>query len=587
MHITCRRVPPLPLTAVALALALALVCSTQAAPVPQAYVKASNTGERDLFGVSIAVSCDTMVVGALNESSNASGVNGNQNDNSAVVAGAAYVFVRNGTRWAQQAYLKASNPGPSDRFGYSVAISGDTIVIGAPFEDSSATDINGVQDDESAQDAGAAYVFVRRGTNWTQQAYLKPSSIPVDNYYFGWSLSVSGDTVIIGAPFGDTSTMRLNADVNRSTNGGAAYVFVRAGTNWTEQACLQGFNTIDSDNFGWSVSVSGDTAVIGPYQFSNATGAYGCDAIAQASGAAYVFVRQGHTWSEQAYLKASNGMGPAPGQCYGERFGISVAISGNTVVVGAPLESSAATRVNGDQTSQGALWSGAAYVFVRQEATWSQQAYLKASNTESEDHFGYAVAVSGDTVAVAATQEDSVAVSVNGNSTDNSATGSGAVYVFGRHGTNWIQQAYLKAFNTDAFDYFGQSVSVSGDTVVVGAYREGSRALGVNGNQSDNSIFEAGAAYVFAGAGPPPDEDGDGVPDVCDACPHTPAGSITEASGCSIPQLVPCDGPWRNHGQYLLALKDVTARFVQAGLITDIQRRALLQEGARSDCGKR
>ena len=142
----------------------------------QAYLKASNTEADDQFGGSVAVSGDTVVVGATGEDSNATGINGNQNNNSAVNAGAAYVFVRSGATWTQQAYLKASNTGANDVFGISVAISGDTVVVGAANEDSNATGINGNQSNNSAADAGAAYVFVRNGTIWTQQAYLKASN---------------------------------------------------------------------------------------------------------------------------------------------------------------------------------------------------------------------------------------------------------------------------------------------------------------------------------------------------------------------------------------------------------------------------
>jgi hypothetical protein len=157
--------------------------------------------------------------------------------------------------------------------------------------------------------------------------------------------------------------------------------------------------------------------------------------------------------------------------------------------------------VNGNQTNNNALASGAAYVFVRSGTTWSQQAYLKASNTEAGDLFGRAVEVSDDTIVVGAYQEDSGATGVNGEQSDDSATNSGAAYVFVRNGTKWSQQAYLKASNTGANDYFGWSVAVSSDTVVVGAPRESSSATGINGNQSDNSAGNSGAAYIFVRSG--------------------------------------------------------------------------------------
>jgi hypothetical protein len=346
-----------------LAMAAFTLPNAWAAPIAQqAYLKASNTGRDDYFGSSVAVSGETMVVGAFGESSNATGVNGNQTNNSATQSGAVYVFVRSGTNWIQQAYLKASNTGAEDSFGFvSVAVSGDTVVVGALNEDSNATGVNGNQTNNSALDSGAAYVFVRNGTNWIQQAYLKAS------------------------------------------------------------------NPGPTDSFGWSVTVSGDT-----------------------------------------------------------------------VVVGATQEDSNATGVNGNQSNNSATDSGAAYVFVRSGTNWSQQAYLKASNPGPGDFFGWSVSVSGDTVVVGAWAEDSNAIGVNGSQTNNSALNSGAVYVFVRSGTNWSQQAYLKASNTGAGDLFG-GVAVSGDTVAVGAQGEDSNATGVNGNQSDNSAVDSGAAYVFTG----------------------------------------------------------------------------------------
>ncbi|MCX6879168.1 MAG: lectin-like protein [Verrucomicrobia bacterium] len=328
----------------------------------QAYLKASNTEASqygDLFGSSVAVSGDTVVVGAEGESSSATGVNGDQSDNSATYSGAAYVFVRDGAGWSQQAYLKASSPDADDCFGFSVAVSGDTVVVGVNCEDSNATGVNGNPDDNSGYDSGAAYVFVPNGTTWSEQAYLKAS------------------------------------------------------------------NTGSSDLFGWSVAVSGDTVVVGAkYEDSNATGVNGnqADNSASGSGAAYVFVRNGTTWSQQAYLKASN-------TGVDDWFGYSVAVSGDTVVIGAISEDSNSTGANGNQTNNSASFSGAAYVFVRNGSTWSQQHYLKASNAEAGDSFG-AVAVSGDTVVIGSGSEDSNATGVNGNQADNSASNSGAAYVF-------------------------------------------------------------------------------------------------------------------------------------------------------------
>ena len=330
------------------------------------YGKASNAGQGDTFGTSVALSGDTLAVGAFFESSGATGVNpaGGQADNSVYSAGAVYVFVRSGTTWTQQAYLKASNTGYLDSFGSSVALSGDTLAVGAFFEASGATGVNpaGGQADNSALIAGAVYVFVRSGTTWTQQAYLKAS------------------------------------------------------------------NTGEFDSFGASVALSGDTLAVGAvFESSGATGVNPAggqaDNSASGAGAVYVFVRTGTTWTQQAYLKASNTEA-------GDGFGSSVALSGDTLAVGAVFESSGATGVNpaGGQTDNSADNAGAVYVFVRAGTTWTQQAYLKASNTGANDNFGRSVALSGDTLAVGAVFEASGAIGVNpaGGQADNSASEAGA-----------------------------------------------------------------------------------------------------------------------------------------------------------------
>jgi hypothetical protein len=210
----------------------------------QAYLKASNTGAEDLLGSSVAISGDTMVVGAPGEDSNATSVNGNQLDNSAGSSGAAYVFVRSDTTWSQQAYLKASNTGGGDLFGNSVAISGDTIVVGAPREDSNATGVNDNEADNSALNSGAAYVFVRSGTTWSQHAYLKASNTEaVDS--FGGEVAISGDAIVIGAANEDSNATGVNGNQNDNSapNAGAAYVFGRSGSTWSQQAYLKASNT--------------------------------------------------------------------------------------------------------------------------------------------------------------------------------------------------------------------------------------------------------------------------------------------------------------------------------------------------------
>ncbi len=404
--------------------------------IQEAYLKASNPDAGDNFGVSVAISGDTVVVGAYDEDSAAPGVGGNQANNAAPDAGAAYVFTRSVAQgvptWTQEAYLKASNPDAGDNFGVSVAISGATVVVGASDESSAANGVGGNQANNAAPDAGAAYVFTRSGATWTQQAYLKAAVSETDDE-FGTTVAVDGDTIVVGAEWEDSAATNVNGNQadNSAPNAGAVYVFTRSGAPWTQQAYLKASNPDAGDNFGASIAISGDTVVVGAPDESSATRSNLLDNSAPDSGAAYVFMRSGATWSPQSYLKASNTEAS-------DEFGYSVAISGDTVVVGAQDEDSAASGVDGIQHDNSAEGAGAAYVFTRSGRSgptqgvplWSQQAYLKASNTGEDDGFGWCVAISGTTVVVGAYDEDSATLGVGGNPVDNSASNSGAVYSF-------------------------------------------------------------------------------------------------------------------------------------------------------------
>jgi hypothetical protein len=336
----------------------------------------------------VAVSGDTIVLGTLVK---------NSPDSEYANPGSVYVFVRDGTTWSQQARLRASNARAGDFFCH-VAIDADTIVVGATEEDSGSVGVNGDQQNSGAPSSGAAYVFTRTGTNWTQQAYLKASNANAGDV-LGYSVGVAGNTVVVGSPGEDSNATEVNGDQsnNGAANSGAAYVFVREGTNWSQQAYLKGPNGIGP------VAISGDKVVARPY----------------------VFARNGTNWSRQAYLQASNA---DPEDFVGGWR--NVAISGDFIVLGAAGEDSKATGVNGNQNDNSAPDSGAAYLFVWNGTTWSQETYFKASNTETGDGFGGMVAVSGDTVIVGAGGEDSNATLVNGNQNNNGASDSGAAYVF-------------------------------------------------------------------------------------------------------------------------------------------------------------
>ncbi len=460
----------------------------------QAYLKASNTEAGDRFGSSIAISGDWMVIGAGREDSAATGVNGNQSSNGSRLSGAAYVFERSGGVWSQHAYLKASNTEVNDFFGFSVGISGNRIVVGAPSEASAAIGINGNQNNNGALESGAAYVFERIGGVWSQQAYLKASNTEAGDF-FGGAVAISGDLVVVSARAEGSNATGINGNQNDNSAGGAGavYIFEGSGGAWNQQAYLKASNTDAADKFGFSVDISGELVVVGaPFESSSETGVNGNQFSndSYAAGAAYVFVRTGGAWFQQAYLKASNAES-------GDHFGYSVATSGERIVAGASQEASDATGVNGDQSSNVAALSGAAYVFERSAGVWSQEAYLKASNTGSVDLFGKSVAISGDMIISGAVWEDSNSSGVNGGQNNDGAIDSGAAYAFERTAGAWIQQAYLKASNADVNDGFGTAVEISGSQAVVGAWSEDSNATGLNGDQNANSASGAGAVYAF------------------------------------------------------------------------------------------
>lgn len=449
----------------------------------QAFLKPYwNTWWEDPFGFSVAISGDTAVVSQRDG-------HGYPHYES---ASHVYIFVRTGGDWTLQRFISSDADYMDDEFGHSVAIDGDTIVVGRPNYGWCASTGDGDCTESKAR-AGSAYVFVRSGTIWTQEAHLKASNA---DFYdsFGTSVAISGDTIVVGAIGEDSNATSVNGDQsdNSVSGAGAAYVFVRNGTTWVQQAYLKTSNTAKSNFFGSSVAISGDTIVVGNEPYCSEY-----DDCPNQTHALTVFVRKSSTWYQQAFLIGSN-TDDISNTNQGDEFGGSVSISGDTIVVGARYEDSNSTGVNGDESNNDATRSGAAYVFVRSGTTWSQQAYLKASNTDTLDEFGGSVSISGDTIIVGAMGEDSSATGVNGNQSDNSAGYSGAAYVFVRSGTTWTQQAYLKASNTEEGDRFGDSVAVSGDTYVVSATGEDS-ATGINGDQSNNDSPECGAAYVFTG----------------------------------------------------------------------------------------
>jgi len=289
----------------------------------QTKLLASDGAEGDEFGCSVSIDGDYAIVGAYGD------------DDNGVWSGSAYVFIRSGTAWTQQAKLLASDGAAYDAFGCSVSIDGDYAIVGAAADDS----------------GGSAYLFIRSGTAWTQQAKLLASDGAADDG-FGYSVSIDGD--------------------------GSAYVFTRSGTSWTQQTKLLASDGAEGDEFGCSVSIDGDYAIIGvPYDDDNVVD----------SGSAYVFIRSGTAWTEQDKLLASDGAAD-------EWFGCSVSIDGDYAIVGACLDDD-----NG-------MWSGSAYIFIRSGTAWTQQAKLLPSDGAVVNIFGCSVSIDGDYTIVGAAWDD-------------------------------------------------------------------------------------------------------------------------------------------------------------------------------------
>lgn len=377
------------------------------------------------FGNAVAISGNTMVVGARFDSTTAS------------QAGAAYVFVLNGGTWSQQAVLLAPDGAALDKFGESVAISGNTIVVGA------------YQDDTGFTNGGSAYVYVRSGTTWTFQQKLTPALMAA-NDEFGNAVGITGDSIIVGAHF---------ADLPSNSDAGAAYVFQRSGVTWTEiQKLTPSGGPLGGNNFGESVAMNGGRAVMG---------ASGDNTPQTAAGAVYVYTESGGFYGVQQKLTIVNGSN-------GDRFGSSVTIEGNTLVGGAREYSPAV-----GQTAY-----GAAYVYEFNGTSWISQGRLTASDSTSFDRFGWSVAVSNNVIAVGAREDDTTA-----------GADAGSAYIFTRVGNGWSETQKIAPTDTFNGDRFGVSVALSFGNLVVGAAEK--NLTNPNG-QGAAYYFTVQAPAVFA-----------------------------------------------------------------------------------------
>jgi len=357
------------------------------------------------FGSAVALEESTAVVGARQDDANGPG------------SGSAYVFIKDASGWVEQQKLIASDGSDDERFGRSVSLSGDYALIGA-YRDN--------------LDAGSAYVFMRSGVTWAQQAKLVASD-GASGDYFGLAVGLSGDYAVVGA-WGDNVA---------GDSSGSAYIFVRTGTVWIQQAKLEASDGFADDRFGRSVAISGDYAVVG---------AYGDDDGGGAAGSVYVFERTGPFWNETAKLTASDGMG-------GAHFGLAVAISGDYILVGAH--------------TAGTDSSGAAYVFKRDTTGWSETAKLTASDAGTGTEFGISVGITPGFAMIGSWLD-----TVNGDS-------SGSAYIFAETGTTWSEYVKIVPSDGRSRDQFGRDVAISTTDAIAGALL------------ADGATSNAGAAYVY------------------------------------------------------------------------------------------
>ncbi|HKU39972.1 MAG TPA: cadherin-like beta sandwich domain-containing protein [Polyangiales bacterium] len=342
----------------------------------------------------------------------------------------------------QQALVKGPHPRAGDAFSYTLAISGSTLLVAAPREGSAARGVNGDSADTTANDSGAAFIFVRRNGSWQQQAYLKPDDTTASSF-FGAAGAISGDTVAIGA-FEYDFTQR-----NVPTRPGSVYVFVRSGETWRQQQHLTPSDGAPADLFGYAVALDGDTLVVG----ANYEGSIGAR-----SGAAYVFTRSAGRWTEQQKLKAREPHADS-------QFGALAVLDGNTLAVAAVEDSSVARR------------GGLVHVFEQSGGRWTARQVLQPTVVTDGALFGYSMALQGDRLIVGAPRVvlDNWPDTTNGN-----------VYVYERSGSEFQQTHVLEAPVPAASDYFGSGVAIAGTTL----------AIGSNGQSSNGK--RAGAAYLFA-----------------------------------------------------------------------------------------
>lgn len=413
---------------------------------------ATDRAASDWFGYSVSISGNYAIVGANREDHNATG--GQFLDN----AGAAYILRNNSGTWTVVQKIVASDRAADDEFGTSVAISGDYAIVGAPRKTATVGfELNSA--------AGAVYIFKNTDGTWSQLQKLMASDRESGDEY-GHSVAISENYVIVGAPYEDEYVNGLSP----SSNKGSAYIYTKGETVWMDEQKIVGNSVGNGDNFGWSVGISEDYAIIGtPRESQIASGG----SILAEAGTAYIFRKlSSGTWTQMQSINASD-------KGAGDEFGNSVAISGDYVIVGAMLEdhnASGGANLNS---------AGSAYIFERNGGTWSQMDKIVASDRAAGDLFGVSVSIFGEYAIVGAYNEDEDPA--GGNTLSN----SGSAYIFKNTSGNWAQANKIVASDRGGSDLFGYSVAISGDYTIAGAYNEDENQVG------GNTLSNAGSSYIF------------------------------------------------------------------------------------------
>ncbi len=464
-------------------------------PIAQmAYVKASNSEAQDQFGTSVAVSGNWVAVGAQGEDGGSAGANGNQLDNSISRSGAVYMFERVGNAWVQQAYLKASNPGPVALFGFSVDLEGDRLIVGAPGEASAATGVDGNQLDTSKFGSGAAYIFERTPAGWIQQAYLKASNTD-EGDYFGKVVAISGDTVVVGASDEQSDSTGIDGPQGNVVNSyyGAAYVFHKDAVGWSQQAYVKAINSDWYDRFGSNLDINGDwLAVAAKGERGGGTGlnADPSDNSVVYAGAVYLYKRTGYTWAFHTYMK--------PERTWQNFFyGEGLSLDQNRLLVGAPGDHYWHEGVNTPWSGTYLDDMGVAYLYERTGSTWALAAVVKPDRLGVyRSEFGTSVALDGGTMAISAGLSRGDAMGVDGIPRGSQDKG-GCMYTFQEVGGNWYPQAHIRPSQTGYGVGFGRAIDLDGDLLVNGSPFDTSSAVGINGNPLSQGADLSGAAYIL------------------------------------------------------------------------------------------